>query len=67
MAENARAALLGATAAVVVGLSAWMAAQAPLVAPAGQDDAQVSAGAMLFRERCAECQAPTARGLPATT
>ncbi len=63
MVENARAALLGATAALVVGLTAWMAAQAPPAAPAGQDDAQVRAGATLFRERCADCHGADGKGV----
>ena len=63
MVENARAALLGATATPVVGLTAWMAAQAPPAAPAGQDDAQVRAGATLFRERCADCHGADGKGV----
>ena len=64
MAENARRwSRLGVTATAVVALTAWMAAQAPPAAPAGQDDAQVRAGATLFRERCAECHGADGKGV----
>lgn len=64
MAENARRrSLLGVAATAVVALTAWIAAQAPPAALAGQDDAQVRAGATLFRERCAECHGADGKGV----
>jgi alcohol dehydrogenase (cytochrome c) len=64
MAENARRWWwLGVTATAVMALTAWMGAQAPPAAPAGQDDPQVRAGATLFRERCAECHGADGKGV----